>query len=926
MRPARPVQRSFLGQFVRDLLDTWGCGLLWILLGGLILLQTWLVLAGEIRLPDFLRDRLQTQLAEQGLRADYRRVILDPTGAILVENLALAPASSEEPLLTARHVLVRLDPWHLLAGRAQIDTLEATGLDLMLPAFNSPSGKSEAVLADVQFRLHVEEGRLVTFDALSGRLSGVPVALDGAYTLALPTRDGTREPPSLTAYYPLARRLVTLGEQLRPLGAMTLRGHLAPDRITLEVRAPLIDLAALPASPLPPLVGEARDTILQLTLPLDSTARPEARAAIARLELLAPDFPAFSAEHLHARLTGGTLLNWDDLSALRLDATAVTLAAGPLSLNHTGLRLAATDTRTLDADLVASLDGHPWRVRFHGQPATRSGQLTLDAHPTAGLLAAAEPLVPLRIPLTTLLQLGPPPRLRARVELAPGGRPVRAEGRLEGGGAVAYHVPIDAAAADFSWHDDELAFTDILLRLNRSEARGSYAMNIASRDFRFLLTGHLDPPDIAGWFHDWWPEFWKTFAFTTPPETDVEVRGRWGDPYDTTVFVAAEGRALAMNTQPLAHLRTRLFIRPGWYDALNLHARHPDGGVADGRFGYASDPSDASWRSLDFDLVSTLPADAIVRLLGPAAADLFRPFTFTAAPRIQVVGRAAAPDRRDLTLGISTERPFTFHDFKFETLDVHGRMTDQELTLDPMQAGFAGGRLSGRAVVSGPNDDRWVAIDHRLVGADLDTALDLLDERKRLTSPAKTETPADDPATPRRPGGRLDLSLQANGPLDQPELLQGSGQADITGAHFAQIRLFGILSSILKSTGLGFTSLSLETLSTSYQLSEGQLSLPDLRISGPSAVVEAEGRYSLEDQKLDFKAKLSPYEGRGGVIGSTVDFVLSPLSKALEFRLTGSLDDPDWSFIYGPRGLLRAITGEKATPPADDTPPPAENP
>src|SRR5690606_41220581 len=102
----------------------------------------------------------------------------------------------------------------------------------------------------------------------------------------------------------------------------------------------------------------------------------------------------------------------------------------------------------------------------------------------------------------------------------------------------------------------------------------------------------------------------------------------------------------------------------------------------------------------------------------------------------------------------------------------------------------------------------------------------LLSERKPAAPPAPPASSADDPAAPRRPGGRLDLSLQANGPLDQPELLQGSGQADITGAHFAQIRLFGILSTILKSTGLGCTSLSLAHTSTSYQLSAGPTTPP----------------------------------------------------------------------------------------------------
>lgn len=907
MPPPRPVKRSFLGQCARDLCDIVGCGVLWLLLAGLALLQVWLLVAGELRLPDFVRDRLQTQLATRGLRADYEQATIDPAGTLLVKGVRIATPDNPDPMLTARTLLVRLDPWALLSGQVRVDGVEGSGIALYVPAFLSPSGRAEAVLADAQFRVRMEAPELLTLDAVSGRIAGLPVALDGDLTLPAPRPSPGAGPVDYTAYYPVARRLVTIGEQLRALGELTVRGRVSPGQVDLIARAPLIELANLPLTGLPPVEGEAVNATLGLSVPLAFNARPVARAGVERLHVTLPDggLPAFAAENVQARLTGAVPADWRDWSDLSLEAGADTLSAFPLVLASTSLHMGMLPGGRVSAEVVTRVDGQPWQAGYVGDPLGGAGEVRLEARPTAGLVQSVEPHVPSRIPLSTLLSLGPPPTLRATVRLAPGGLPDKVEGHLAGGDAVAYGVHIKEAAADFRWEGDSLSFSDILLRINESEARGSYTMGIASREFRFLLAGRLDPPDIGGWFRGWWDDFWSDFAFSTPAVADVEVSGRWGEPFETAVFVAAEGRDTTLRGQPLKTLHTRLFIRPGWYDALHVFARESGGGAADGRFGLAKEPRGKDWDTLDFDFDSTLPTAALVRLLGEGAEPVFAPYDFTRPPHIRISGNVRTPDRRDVRFTASTDSPFLFEGFGVESLAVEGRMEDQVITLDPMTARVAGGELTGRAVVSGPDADRWLALDHRLTGASLDTILDLLAARQAASEGVKPE------AAPRRPGGKLDLTLQATGPLPRPEELQGSGRAAITGAHFAEINLLGPLSDVFKSTGLGFTSLSLESLTTRYELDGGVLRFPNLRLTGPSAVVEASGRYVLEDGKLDFRAKLFPYEGKGGVLSNAADFVLSPLSNALEFRLGGSLEKPDWSFTYGPRGWLRGLTGDR---------------
>src|SRR5690606_30433937 len=110
------------------------------------------------------------------------------------------------------------------------------------------------------------------------------------------------------------------------------------------------------------------------------------------------------------------------------------------------------------------------------------------------------------------------------------GRPVAARAHITTGPVVARGVWLDQTAGTLHWTPHQLRVEDILLRTGPSEARGRYTMDPASRDFRFLLDGHLQPEAIRGWFRDWWPRFWSRFDFSqATPGASVDVQGRWGE-------------------------------------------------------------------------------------------------------------------------------------------------------------------------------------------------------------------------------------------------------------------------------------------------------------------------------------------------------------------------------------------------------------
>jgi hypothetical protein len=83
-------------------------------------------------------------------------------------------------------------------------------------------------------------------------------------------------------------------------------------------------------------------------------------------------------------------------------------------------------------------------------------------------------------------------------------------------------------------------------------------------------------------------------------------------------------------------------------------------------------------------------------------------------------------------------------------------------------------------------------------------------------------------------------------------------------------------------------------ISTGFRIKNNFLYVEDARLSGPTTRIIANGSYHLLNHLLDVRLRFLPFAEVPLI--ATAFLPLRPLSKFFEMRLTGSLENPRWSF------------------------------
>ena len=891
----------------------------WLLMAVTAGLQFYVIRAHELTLPGPVRRLIERQLADRGFGVTFSKGTLDLSGQVLLEDVALGTTTAPTPLVTARLVYLQLDPWELAIRRIDVRKISASGVDFHLPAMLSPSGKDETFVNNVDFTLEPGD-RLIQIDHLTGDIGGLAVSVNGSIRLppAKDTSTASEFVDELVAgYLRSGRKAPALVEQLSALESPTLDVELLPAEnriatIRATLHADSLNLSAIPAA----RGAVTGPLIITATMPVggDASALVRGDARIASLNvpgIVSLQDLRFSLLGLHPRNNGAFVPKWLDLQFA--SARWKNLESGPA-----GITVIPRTDGWFSADLTAAIAGSPWQASAMFNPKEGQGNFEVNGKIDSALLGLIGSLA--KHDLAALLKPAVPAPLHATATFLPGWKISHAEGRLHSGPVRVGGVALDETGTEFSYRDGRALCDNLVLRQGDSLAHGLYEMDTSTMDFRFLLTGGLRPDGISGWFHDWWTRFWKDFDFSkSVPQADVDVAGRWGDLEATRVFVQAEGGATGLRGVPFDHVGTRLFVRPQWDDILWFKVVQ-DGKEASGSFVRLSDLEKETWSRMSFSIDSGLPLDTMKQMFGANAVEVLAPYRFSQAPRLKLEGHVESPvspggAHQHIDISLDSTGESFFHDFPLSDLVFTARLRDAELTLPSLALNIAGGRATGSAQVWGEDKNRRVSLDATLADADLGTATKLIN-----VAPAPNAKPGDKTLSQRLAGGHITLALKAEGLYNDFYSFKGTGDADITGAQLGEINLFGLLSELLKKTViLNFTSFSLDKLNARFAIDGAHLNFDSLKIAGPTASIDAKGIYGLQDHRLDFKAKIFPFDESKSIVGSTVGFVLSPFSNALEVKLEGTMAKPNWVFVYGPTSLLRSIIGGGGPSPAPPT-------
>jgi len=885
----------------------------WLLLILLIGVQAVVLAKRELHVPSFVLRELETRLAAAGLQAEIGQVTLDPTGRLLLQEVQLRNQLMDTRIARARALYLEINPWLLWLREVEVRNIELMGVELYLPAVMSPSGAEEGILRDLHAIVRPDpNGQSLHIPQANAAVGPLPVTLRGQ--LGLPA---SSDPSAETAKLDLAQIMASYFELCRTVA------DVLPQ--LPEMTAPHLDVTM-------GLDGETANT-LSLVLQVDRLATPATVKLPTRLVAETVRLHAtFRADDLTlldpVEFSMGQVLGPADLNLRRvfgvadvsLERSDIGPTLGDLQLRIDQLQLPVLDLTDiiLDAKLgtlpIVQLEGgavwfgEPWAVAADLDITNGAGSVNA----TGQLAAAVRPwlgeLTGVNVP--ELLRWEEAPFLQAEANLGLQGQVLSARAAFQTGPVVARQVPLDATQARVIWDGERILARDIVLRTGPSQAFGSYSMDTKTREFQFLLQGRLDPPDINGWFRDWWPRFFSRFQFkAAPPDASVEVAGVWGDPLATRVFVSADVRDAVVLDIPMERMRTRLFIRPGWADVLHFVADRSVGTVEGGFARQWRMPDASRWTRFEVNAAGVTDLSPTPNLLPRTGPTLIAPFDFASPLKLSLQGYVAREDRgapieQDFLIYADAHGPWRLHGFPLADLHLTARHQGSLTRVSDLKTSLAGGDLTGRLKLAGTAAPRKLTFDLNLAEASLgQTIQDVADwTAARNGETAGTNTDYAEQTA----DGKLNISLAAEGPSTDPLGFVGRGSAAVTNANLANINLLGVLSALLERTILNFSTLQLSNAHANFEVNGPTLTFPELKVTGRRGAMNAVGEYSLAERQLDFTSKVRPFEGGEGLL----DAMFSPLSAVLEVKLTGELSDPAWTFVYGPTNLLRNLTGE----------------
>lgn len=898
------------------------CGLafavctLWLALALLLAVQTYIASNHELEVPGFLLRTLEQRLTAAGVRATFGRTSFDPTGRLLMEEVRLSLPAFAEPIIAARTIYVKLDPWALALGGFEPRELRVTGASVAVPAMLSRSGRTENILHDLD-AVFVPGKHELTVAQFSARIAGIAVSAHGAVHLPAAPDPATSLPVAdfLARNFPaICRQLSAAADQLTALDGPELHLELVPSESRLAIATVTLFARSLNvAGPVPVQLTELH---LATRLPLLGDGPINARLELTGRDL---QLPFGATAHGVRALVRGTLRPGQlRFEPLELELSAESLAAAGFSASAVAARLTPGPLPQLGAEIVALIMGAPLAIRGDADFKAQTARLRFDGAISPSVLGPLSER--LHVDVRKYFDFAALDCTDGEVRLGPGWKFEKLSAGIAVRGIAAYHVMIDEGRAVIEFDGRHFRSPAAWARLGENFAFGSYEQDLSTLDYRFLLEGRLRPLRIGGWFGPWWPNFFAQLEFpAAPPEASVDVAGRWSEGRRSTVFVFADAAKPIIRGAAFDRVRALLFIRPAFYDGLELFATR-GAGAGRGTFTYTTDPTTFAWRSLDFNLDSSLDPAVAEQLVGPPATALLAPFRFADSPALKLRGRldgAAAPGgaHQNVSIEARSAGEFRFHDFPLENIALTATLHDDDIVIDNLRAGFAGGVATGHAKVWGQGTNRRVAFAYGAKAFSLGRAATLLQAYSARQKGAPPPVPGK--FVQERTSVHVDLTVSAEGRYDDPFSYQGEGRAAVQGAELGEVPLLGLLSELFTFTALRFTSAQ-----TTFKLEGAKLTFPDFKLRGSNSAIDAHGDFALDRRALDFKAKIFPFQESGNPLKSLVGAVLTPFSNVFEVKLTGTLDQPKWSLAIGPTNLLRSLTPDENPPAPSKSPAP----
>ena len=287
---------------------------------------------------------------------------------------------------------------------------------------------------------------------------------------------------------------------------------------------------------------------------------------------------------------------------------------------------------------------------------------------------------------------------------------------------------------------------------------------------------------------------------------------------------------------------------------------------------------------LDLDVVemdahSTIHPKAAARIIGPALSSVLRNFQFNGPVDIKAAGivHYKTWEGSRLTAEVSGQQ-MGMQNLIAEEMQFKVTLHDTWMEIVDLRGLFYGGTLEGTASV---DLERRGETAYRLKGMVRGASLASVVRDLRQVVDAEPYE------------GRLNLEGWVNGQMVEGEnrWTEGRFNARVREGRLFQIPLLGGLSEYLSLLYDGFGYLSQTEFVAEGQIHPDRIRLMDSELQGTVISVRARGS-AYYDERLDVNVEVQLL--RRGFLAQLLRLVTRPVTRLFEFKLTGTLDSPQW--------------------------------
>jgi AsmA-like C-terminal region len=821
----------------------------------------------QIGLPDFVKRPLVETLRAHGVELEFARLRLSLRRGLVADDVHIGRAAKmESPTLSLQQVQLRLDYPALLHRQLQVD-----GLVLRHGKFVWPLSPTNALVLDrVQSDLRFQTNDIWSLDNFQADFAGAKLILSGDIAHASAVRNWEIFRGQTTNAAAWRIRCQTFADTLRQI-------HFAgTPQLSLTIN------------------GDARDTRsfrIHLAVNAAGVDTPWGRAAALQLAarlMAAPGTPTTA----HPPLGW-----WTNLQPYRIEWTAQAERLESQQLNARTVKcggfwrapeLAVTN---LSAELGGGRLDAGARLNVDTRAFTFTNSSCFDPRAIAALLTektrnwlaqfswtqppiwqAAGSLI---LPAWTNQQ----PDWRAEVQPT-----VRLSGEFTATNGAFHGIAIDSARGSFSYSN--LVWRLPHLAVTRPE--GALALadveNDATKNYHWHVQGALAPNALrpllaanhAGRAVD-------LFTFTQPLSLDADV---WGRLYDED-SIGARGHMALTNFTVRGEMVSRVASDFCYTNRLLefFQPRLQAGAQRMSADGIAVDFN--SWRIYFTNGFSTADPRAVARAISRKAGDVMEPYRFGVPCPARVNGYAPLRGMEDADLWFESEgAPLDW--LKLKTSRITGKIhwLGETLVLTNLTAAFYGGDANG-----------FAHFDFRpRAGANFEFTADV-----RNASVHWLATDLSSP-TNHLEGVLSGRFVMTSANSEAWRTWNGYGQANLHDGLIWDVPVFGFLSPVLNMVMPGLGSSRATEAEAQFGMTNGVIFSDNLEIRSTMMRLQYAGTVDLRSH---VNARVTAQLLRDTwVVGPLLSTALWPVSKLFEYKITGTLQQPQTEPVYLPKVML----------------------